>query len=172
MTHPKTGSRNILDRIKTQTLVLLILHIFIFMGFPGGSNGKESACNKCPGKGNGNSLQYSCLENSMDRSAWQATVHGGHIESGMTVRLTYKHTHTHTHTHTLLSLGFLSGSVVKNLPANAGDARDSGLIPGSGRSPWSKKWQPTPIFLPGKPYGQRNLAGCSPWGHNESDTTE
>ena len=102
MTHPKTGSRNILDRIKTQTLVLLILHIFIFMGFPGGSNGKESACNKCPGKGNGNSLQYSCLENSMDRSAWQATVHGGHIESGMTVRLTYKHTHTHTHIHCYL----------------------------------------------------------------------
>ena len=100
MTHPKTGSRNILDRIKTQTLVLLILHIFIFMGFPGGSDGKESACNKCPGKGNGNSLQYSCFENSMDRSAWQATVHGGHIDSGMTVRLTYKHTHTHTHTHT------------------------------------------------------------------------
>jgi len=55
------------------------------MGFPGGSDGEESACNKSPGKGNGNSLQYSCLENSMDRSAWQATVHGGHIESDMTV---------------------------------------------------------------------------------------
>ena len=38
--------------------------------------------------------------------------------------------------------------------------------------PWSKKWQPTPVFLPGKFHGQRSLAGCSLWGHKESDTTE
>ena len=55
--------------------------------FPGGSDGKESACNagdldsipgsgRFPEEGNGNPLQYSCLENSMDRGAWQATVHG------------------------------------------------------------------------------------------------
>ena len=80
-------------------------------------------------------------------------------------------THTHTHTHTLLSLGFLSGSVVKNLPANAGDARDSGLIPGSGRSPWSKKWQPTPIFLPEKLHGKRGLVG-SAHGIAELDMAE
>ena len=57
------------------------------MGFPGGSDGKESACNagdllsvpgwgRSPGEGNANPLQYSCLENSMDRGAWWATVHG------------------------------------------------------------------------------------------------
>ena len=51
----------------------------------GGSDGKESACNtedpgsvpgleRCPGEGNGNSIQCSCLENPMDRGAWQATV--------------------------------------------------------------------------------------------------
>ena len=54
-------------------------------GFPGVSDGKESACNagypgsipggKSPGEGNGNPLQYSFLENPMDRGAWQATVH-------------------------------------------------------------------------------------------------
>ena len=55
--------------------------------FPGGSDAKESACNagdpgsipgseRSPGEGNGNPLHYSCLENSMDRGAWQATVHG------------------------------------------------------------------------------------------------
>ena len=55
-------------------------------GFPGGSDGKESACNvgapglipelgRSPEEGNGNLLQYSCLENSMDRGAWQAIVH-------------------------------------------------------------------------------------------------
>ena len=57
------------------------------MGFPDGSDGKESACNagdpgsvpewgRYPGEGNGNPLQYSCLENSMDRGTWWATVHG------------------------------------------------------------------------------------------------
>ena len=56
------------------------------MPFPGGSDGKESACNvgdlgSIPGSGrphgeeNGNPLQYSCLEDPMDRGAWQATVH-------------------------------------------------------------------------------------------------
>ena len=54
--------------------------------FPGGSEGKASACNvgdlglipgsgRHPGEGNGNPLQYSCLENPMDREAWWATVH-------------------------------------------------------------------------------------------------
>ena len=38
--------------------------------------------------------------------------------------------------------------------------------------PWSGKWQPTPLFLPRKFHGQRNLEGHSPWGHKESDTTE
>ena len=61
---------------------------------PGGSNGKASAYNvgdlgSIPGsgrswKGNGNPLQYSCLENLMDRGAWWATVHGGHKELDMT----------------------------------------------------------------------------------------
>ena len=41
-----------------------------------------------------------------------------------------------------------------------------------GKIPWRRKWQPTPVFLPGKPHGQRSLVGYSPWGHKESDTTE
>ena len=62
-------------------------HTYVLWGFPGGSDGKASACNagdpgsipglgRSPGEGNGNPPQYSCLENSMDREAWQATVHG------------------------------------------------------------------------------------------------
>ena len=61
-----------------------------------------------------------------------------------------------------------SGSVGTESACNAGD---QGSIPGLGR-PWRRKWQPTPVFLPGESYGQRSLAGCSPWGHKESDTTE
>ena len=38
--------------------------------------------------------------------------------------------------------------------------------------PWRRKWQPTPVLLPGKFHGQRSLVGYSPWGHKESDTTE
>ena len=57
------------------------------ISFSGGSDGKESACSvedlgltpgsgRSSGEGNGNPLQYSCLENPMDRGAWRATVHG------------------------------------------------------------------------------------------------
>ena len=59
---------------------------------------------------------------------------------------------------------------VKNLPADAGDLRDAGSIPG--KIPWRRKWQPTPVFLPGESYGQRSLAGYSPWGGKELDMTE
>ena len=44
--------------------------------------------------------------------------------------------------------------------------------PGAMRMPWRKKWHPTPVLLPGDSHGQRSLAGYSPWGHRESDTTE
>ena len=57
-------------------------------------------------------------------------------------------------------------------PPSVGDTRDSGSISGSGRFPWSRKWQPTSVFLPGKFNGQRNIGWYSPWGHKESDRTE
>ena len=49
--------------------------------------------------------------------------------------------------------------VVKNWPANAGDIREAGLIPGLGRFPWRRKWQPAPVFLPGEAHRQRSLVG-------------
>ena len=63
------------------------LWIFSFLGFPGGSDGEKSACNagdlgsipglgRSPGGGHGNPLQYSCLENSVDRGAWLTAVLG------------------------------------------------------------------------------------------------
>ena len=65
---------------------------------------------------------------------------------------------------------FPGGASGKEPPANAGDTRDRGSVPGSGRSPGGG--HPTPVFLPGESHGQRSLAGYSPWGHTESDTTE
>ena len=62
--------------------------------------------------------------------------------------------------------GFPGDSVVKNLPANAGDL---GLIPVR-EMPWKRKWQSILVFLPGKSYGQRSLEGYSPWDHKNSHT--
>ena len=55
---------------------------------------------------------------------------------------------------------FPGGSEVKNLPEMVG------------KISWSRKCQPTPVFLPGESQGQRSLAGYSPWGDRELDTTE
>ena len=71
----------------------------INVGFPGGSDGKESACSagdpglipesgRSPGEGNGNPLQYSCLENPMDREAWWVYSPWGHQVSDTTEWLT------------------------------------------------------------------------------------
>ena len=68
--------------------------------------------------------------------------------------------------------GFPGGSEVKVSASNLGDL---GSIPGSGRppkTPWRRKWHPTPVFLPGESHGQRSLVGYSPRGRKESDTTE
>ena len=76
--------------------------------FPGGSEGKASACDvgdpglipgsgRSPGEGNGNPLQYSCLENPMDRGAWWATVHG--VAKSQTPQSDYTYTYTQNQGH-------------------------------------------------------------------------
>ena len=72
------------------------------------------------------------LENSMDRGAWQAAVHG--VEKSWTRLSDFTFTFTLMH--------------------------------------WRRKWQPTPVFLPGESQGRGSLVGCRLWGHIESDTTE
>ena len=81
----------------------MIIYItpFSIHDFPGGSDDKASAYNmgdpgsipgssRCPGEGNGNTLQHSCLENPMDRGAWQAIIHGIANESDTTKQLNNK----------------------------------------------------------------------------------
>ena len=178
--------------------VLLQMALFhSFYSFPDSSVGKESACNaedpgsiprsgRSPWEGNGNPLQYSCLENPMDRGAWQATVHGvarvGHDLA------------------TLLLLLVFHWGFPREVACNAGDPS---LIPGLGSSPlewidyplqyswaslvakmvnnppamwetWvqSLGWEdplekgmiPTPVFLLGEFHWQKSLVGYSPWG--------
>ena len=84
----KSLIRCVIRFLDLQISSLFVVCLFILCkSFPGDSDGKESACNagdldsipglgRFPGEGNGNPPQYSCLENSMDRGAWQATVHG------------------------------------------------------------------------------------------------
>ena len=68
----------------TAAICNISICFIICLGFPGGLDGKESACNagsilglgRSLGEGSGNPLQYSCLENSLDRGAWLAIVHG------------------------------------------------------------------------------------------------
>ena len=62
--------------------------------------------------------------------------------------------------------------VVKDLPASAGDARDVGSIPGSGRSPGEGNDNPLQYSCLENPMGGGDCVGYSPWGHKELDTTE
>ena len=80
------------------------------------------------GEGNGNPLQYSCLENPVDGGAWWAAVHG------------------------------VAGSWTRLSDFTFTD--------------WRRKWQPTPVFVPGESQGKGSLVGCRLWGRTESDTTE
>ena len=61
------------------------------------------------------------------------------------------------------------GSNGKEVVCNAADL---GSMPGVRNSPWRREGQPTPVFLPGKSHGQRNLVGCSPLGRKELDMTD
>ena len=81
------SSKKCINVILTWWDKFFVYQFYLQKGFPGGSDGKESACNvgdqgsipgsgRSPGEGNGYPLEYSCLENPMNRGAWRATVHG------------------------------------------------------------------------------------------------
>ena len=84
----------------------------------------------------------------MDREAWRATIH--RVAKSLT------------------RLVSLMAQTVKNLPA----MKETWVRSLGWEAPRRRKWQPTPVFLPGEFYGQRSLAGYSPWGCKESDMTE
>ena len=102
----------------------------------------------CIGEGSGNPLQCSCLENPRDRGAWWAAVYGVAQSRTRLKRLS-------------------SSSSGKEFSCQC---RRCGFDSWSEKVPWRRKWQPTPVFLPGKPHGQRSLVGYSPWGVTKSWT--
>ena len=59
----------------------------------------------------------------------------------------------------------LGAQMVENLPA----VQETQLRPLGWEDPWRRKWQPSPVFLPGESRGQSSLAGYSPWGLKEPD---
>ena len=157
------------------------------LGFPGDSAGKESACNegdlssipglgRSPGGGHDNPLQFSGLQSTMDRGAWQATVHG--ITNSRTwlsgfhfhtfffhnwLRVwmpptppTITYTHTHTHTHTQLLLFFLSPGKKTWLISGLSLASVSGSL-------WthSLTWSGSPSLISGDDSPWRCRGVCS-----------
>ena len=66
----------------------------------------------------------------------------------------------------------LDGAVGKEPACQCRRNKRCRFNPWMGKIPRRRKWQPTPVFLPGESHGQRNLVGYSPWGRKESDITE
>ena len=64
------------------------------------------------------------------------------------------------------------GTCVSYISCQFRRCRRHGFDPWVGKFPWSRKWQPIPVFLPGKFHEQRSLAGYSPWSHKELDTAD
>ena len=67
------------------------------------------------------------------------------------------------------AVNFPGGSNSKSICLQCGRPR---FNPWVGKIPWRRQWHPTPVLLPGNSHGRRSLVGCSPWGREESDTTD
>ena len=146
---------------------------------PHSSVGKESACSAgnpglIPGSGrsprgrNSNPLQYSCLENPMDKGAWRATARGlARVWHNLA-------TNIREGTGTPLQYSCLESPMDRGawLAAVHGVAKSQTRLSDFTFTLWRRKWQPTPMFLPGESRGQGSLVGCRLWGRTESDMTE
>ena len=77
-----------------------------------------------------------------------------------------------TKTVLIMTFDFPGGASGKEPASQCRRTKRLGSNPWVGKIPWRRKWQPTPVFLPGESHGQRSLAGYSPRGCKESDTTE
>ena len=133
---------------------------------------------RSPEEGNGHP-QYSFLEKPTERGAWQATVHG--VTKTQTV---LKWLNMHVGVFMEKAMGSHSSTRAWKIPwmEEPGRLQSMGsLRVGCGWATslslftftqWRRKWQPTPVFLPGESQGRGSLVGCRLWGRTESDTTD
>ena len=94
------------------------------------------------------------------------------INKGGIYIIYFIHIHTHTHIDRYNGIWGPGGSVGKEPACQWRRHKRRGFNPRIRKIPRRRKWQPTPVFLPGKFHGQRSLAGYRPWGHKQLDTTE
>ena len=129
---------------------------------------------------NGTPLQHSCLENPMDGGAWWAAVHG--VAGSRTQLSDFPFTfHFHalekemaTHSSTLAwKIPWMEepGRLQSMVSLRVGHDWATSLSLFTFMH-WRRKWQPTPVFLPGASQGWGSLMGFCLWGRTESDTTE
>ena len=134
----------------------------------------------CSGEGNGTPLQYSCLENPMDGGGWWAAVHG--VARSRTQLSDFTFTF---HSHALeKAMATHSSTLAWKIPWMEEPGRLQSM--GSLRVGhdwvtwlslftfihWRRKWQPTPVFLPGESQGWGSLVGCHLWSRTEWNMTE
>ena len=183
---------------------------------PGGSDSKESVCNagdpglipgleKFHGEGNSSQLQYSCLENFMDRGAWWlqsmwsqrirrdwVTNAAGRLPLAYqeAAHLSFERVNPNILSSTIGCLSTFASTAphASTLAWKIPWMEEPGRLWSMGSlrvrhdwanslslftfMKWRRKWQPTPVFLPGESQGQGSLVGCRLWGRTELDTTE
>ena len=124
-----------------------------------GDMGSIPGWGRSPGEGNGNRLQYSCLENPMDGGAWWSLRVGQDSATSLSL-FTFMHWRRKWQptpvflpekSHRQRSLAGYNPKVCKELDMTEQLSQ-------------RRQWHPTPVLLPGKSHGWRSLVGCSPWG--------
>ena len=136
-----------------------------------------SLCVDVVGERNGNPFQYSCLENPVDRGAWRAALHRV-TQSRTGLKQLSMHARIGEGNGTPLQYPCLENP----MDGGAWWATVHGVAKSRTRLSdftftfifmhWRRKWQPNPVFLPGKSQRERSLVGCCLWGRIGLDTTE
>ena len=134
---------------------------------------------RCPVGGHGNPLQYSCLENPHGQRSLVGYSLWDHWESDTTEQLSKPHIWLYPESSATpyiqgitLLYGFPGGTSSKESTCQCRRCNRCWFNPWVGKIPWSRKWHPTPIFLPGESHEQRSLEGYRPWGCKALDPTE
>ena len=135
----------------------------------------------CIGEGNGNPFQCSCLENPRDGRAWWAAVYGVTQSQTQLKRLSNSSSSSYN---LEKAMAPHSSTLAWKIPWAEEPGRLQSMRSLRVRHYWAislslftfmhwrRKWQPTPVFLPGESQGWGSLVGCCLWGRTESDTTE